>query len=104
MFNIYDLPRGIDRDEVFETLMQNPELKIERIVSAGQVSAEGFWYDQDQHEWVLLVQGEARLVWEDGRMQDLKAGDCLLIPAHEKHRVEYTSQQPPCIWLAVHFA
>lgn len=103
MFNIFDLPRGIDREEAFETLLINQRLRIERIVSAGQVSAEGFWYDQNQHEWVMLVQGEARLGWEDGRRQDLKAGDCLLIRAHEKHRVEYTSQEPPCIWLAVHY-
>ena len=103
MFNIYNLPRGIDQEENFETILINQGLHIERIVSAGQISPTGFWYDQDRHEWVTLLQGTATLTWEDGRRQKLSAGDCLLIRAHQKHRIEYTSQDPPCIWLAVHF-
>lgn len=103
MYNIYNLPKGIEQEEVFQTLLLNQGFRIERIVSAGQISPEGFWYDQDQNEWVVLVQGEARLGWRDGRQQTLKAGDCLLIRAHVRHRVEYTSQEPPCIWLAIHY-
>ncbi|MGE5390878.1 MAG: cupin domain-containing protein [Deltaproteobacteria bacterium] len=103
MYNIFALPREIDREEVLETILLSQGLRIERIVSAGQVSPEGFWYDQDKQEWVVLLQGEAGLEWADGRKQKLAAGDCLLLQAHEKHRVEYTSKQPPCIWLAVHF-
>jgi len=104
LFNIYRLPPGIEREEVVENLLIDGGVRIERIVSAGQASPEGFWYDQEQNEWVSLLQGQARLSWEDGRQQELSAGDCLLIPAHERHRVDYTSQDPPCIWLAVHFA
>ncbi|NLW91162.1 MAG: cupin domain-containing protein [Syntrophomonadaceae bacterium] len=103
MFNIFAMPDGRDEEEVFETLLLRADLKIERIVSWGQVSPEGFWYDQEKHEWVVLLQGKAELRWEDGRRQHLTAGDCLLLRAHEKHRVEYTSEQPHCIWLAVHF-
>lgn len=103
MFNIYNLPRGIAQEENFETILINQGLRIERIVSAGQISPPGFWYDQDRQEWVTLLQGKAVLAWEDGSRQELSAGDCLLIRAHQKHRIEYTSQDPPCIWLAVHF-
>jgi len=103
IFNIYDLPSGIDREEVSQSLLISGGVRIERIVSVGQTSPQGFWYDQDKKEWVTLLQGQARLAWGDGRQQELSAGDCLLIQAHEKHRVEYTSQEPPCIWLAVHF-
>lgn len=103
MFNIYDLPQEIDHEEKFETILLNQGLRIERIISTGQTSPEGFWYDQDRHEWLTLLQGTATLRWEDGRQQELSAGDCLLLRAHQKHRVEYTSAEPPCIWLAVHF-
>ena len=76
-------------------------LRIERIVSEGHVSPEGFWYDQDEPEWVALLQGTAELEFEDGRRYPMGAGDWLAIPAHERHRVAHTSSDPPCIWLAV---
>ena len=75
--------------------------RIERIVSEGHVSPEGFWYDQDEPEWVALLQGTAELEFEDGRRHPMEAGDWLAIPAHERHRVAYTSSAPPCVWLAV---
>lgn len=75
---------------------------IERIISTGQVTPIGEWYNQDQDEWVILLQGDATLDYFDGSSIQLKAGDYLFIPAHQKHRVEYTSSEPPCIWLAVH--
>lgn len=87
--------------ELFRTLLQTPGFRLEQIVSNGAASAEGFWYDQDQQEWVLLIQGEAALKLENGEVIGLKAGDSLLIPAHCKHRVEYTSQN--AVWLALHF-
>lgn len=87
-------------DENFDTLFGDPRVRIERIVSHGHASPAGFWYDQPQAEWVLLVQGEAVLAFDDGRRHALRAGDWLAIPAHCRHRVESTA--PATIWLAVH--
>jgi len=102
MKNIFDLPDEIP-DEIVEVLHENPNVRIERIVSAGQVSAEGFWYDQIENEWVSLIQGEARVAFDDGAAAVLKAGDHILIKAHKRHRVEYTSIDPPCVWICVFF-
>jgi cupin 2 domain-containing protein len=70
---------------------------IERILSSGHCSAPGFWYDQAQDEWVVLVQGQAQLTFADGEISQLQAGDTLFIPAHRPHRLEKTSTDPPCI-------
>ena len=88
--------------EVFEGIIQTSGLLIERIISTGQATPEGEWYDQERDEWVLLMTGEALLKFDDGFSVALKRGDYLLIPAHCRHRVESTSSDPPCIWLAVH--
>src|SRR5689334_15669449 len=90
-------------EEVIETLLQADGLRIERIVSQGQASPPGFWYDQDQHEWVLVLRGAARLQIENGAAVELRPGDYLHLPAHMRHRVEWTSPDEPTIWLAVHF-
>ncbi|MDY0104540.1 MAG: cupin domain-containing protein [Lentimicrobium sp.] len=87
--------------EVFEKLTTGDTI-IERIVSHGQQTPEGEWYDQEKDEWVVLLQGDARLAFPDGTETALKAGDYLLLPAHKKHRVNFTSTAPPCIWLAIH--
>jgi cupin 2 domain-containing protein len=76
-------------------------VRIERIVSRGQVSAG--WYDQEQDEWVALLSGAARLEFEQGGEITMGRGDWLLIRAHEKHRVVYTSSEEPCVWIAVHY-
>lgn len=102
MNNIFVLPEKLPSEELFEAILPDKGLLIERIISSGQVSPPGFWYDQDRDEWVVLLQGEAVLAWEDGRRRKLEPGDWAFIPAHVKHRVEYTSSEPPCIWLAVH--
>jgi cupin 2 domain-containing protein len=88
--------------ESFETLLQNSELHLERIVSFGQCTPEGQWYDQDYPEWVLLIQGKALLRFE-GMPEPftLNTGDFLKIPARQKHRVEYT--ESPTVWLALHY-
>ena len=96
------LPQGPVKDELCEALIKNEKILIERIISTGQSSPQGFWYDQQQEEWVALLQGNARLSWYDGTSVTMKAGDWLFIPAHEQHRVDETSIKPPCIWLAVH--
>jgi cupin 2 domain-containing protein len=86
--------------EQFETLLQTQAFRLEQIVSHGQHSAPDFWYDQPQAEWVLLLQGTAVLEFEE-RSLPLQAGDTLLIPPHQKHRVAACSGD--AIWLALHF-
>jgi cupin 2 domain-containing protein len=92
-----DLPQ-----EITETLLAGDHLRVERIVSHGQCSAPGFWYDQEQNEWVLLVKGEARLQFENESVH-LRAGDYLSIAAHVRHRVEWTTAAEETIWLALFY-
>ena len=99
--NLFDLPDPLSDDEEFTEVLHSKDLKIERIVSTGQTTPEGQWYDQHEDEWVALIQGEAVLEYENGERLNLSAGDHVLLPAHCRHRVAYTSPQPPCIWLAV---
>lgn len=102
MTNIFNLPPSLPDKELFESIITNDNILIERIISTGQVTPTGEWYDQEKDEWVILLQGEAVLSYEDSSQIKLTSGDYLFIPAHQKHRVEYTSTSPPCIWLAVH--
>ena len=88
--------------EIFEILLQNDNIKIERIVSYGQTSPVGFWYDQDDNEFVLLLKGKAKIEFENKEVI-LNKGDYLLIPKHKKHRVSYTLPNRPTIWLAIFF-
>ena len=90
-------------EELFETLFDNGKVFIEKIISTGQVTPEGEWYDQDKDEWLIVLRGEGELSYEDGSRIKLTTGDYLFIPAHQKHRVEYTSTEPPCIWLTIFF-
>ena len=93
-------------EELVEHLAGREDLRIERIVSDGHSSPEGFWYDQEQHEWVLLVSGSAILSIEtDSGIEriELTPGDYLLIPAHRRHRVESTSSTEKTLWLAVFY-
>ncbi len=90
-------------DELFTTLLESSSVRIERIVSHGHTSPAGFWYDQDQHEWVIVLKGAARLRFEEGSVE-MKTGDFLNILTHKKHRVEWTSPEEPTIWLAVYYA
>ena len=96
-----DLPANLP-DELITTLLKAANIRIERMVSHGHVSPEGFWYDQDEHEWVIVLQGAARLRFEDS-VVELKPGDFVNIPAHRKHRVEWTTPDEPTIWLAVFY-
>ncbi|TXK92904.1 phosphoribosylaminoimidazole carboxylase [Methylococcaceae bacterium HT4] len=91
-------------EELFTTLLQDENLKIERIVSRDHVSPADEWYDQDREEWVLLVQGEAVLEFAgQPKLIKLQTGDYLHIPAHCKHRVNWTHPDKDSIWLAIHF-
>ncbi len=89
-------------DELFTTLLDAASVRIERIVSQGYASPDGFWYDQNRHEWVIVLKGAARLCFEDETVE-MKPGDFINIPAHQKHRVEWTTPDEPTIWLAVHY-
>ena len=90
--------------ETFEELPgTTSQITIERIVSAGQTSPQTGWYQQARHEWVLLVQGQASIAFDDGSVCQLAAGDYLFIPKETKHKVVATTAPPPCIWLAIHY-
>ena len=103
MSNIFDnLSTCLDEEE-FKTITESEYTKIERIVSTGHHSEEGFWYDQADHEWVLVLRGRGVIEYEDGRVVELNVGDYVNIPAHQKHRVKETSQSEPTVWLAVHY-
>ena len=96
-----DLPEELP-DELLTTLLEVANARIERIVSHGHVSPEGLWYDQDEHEWVIILKGAARIRFEDSTLE-LKPGDFVNISAHRKHRVEWTTVDEPTIWLAVFY-
>ena len=101
-FNLFaDLPQQLP-DELSTTLLEAANVRIERIVSHGHASPADFWYDQPQHEWVIVLKGAARLQFEDG-MVEMKVGDFVNIPANKKHRVEWTMPNEPTIWLAVFY-
>jgi len=95
-----DIPEQASQ-ELLSPLLDNPHCRIERIVSYGQSSPDGFWYNQNRDEWVLLLQGSAELDVE-GQTAKLVPGDHLLIRAGQKHRVTYTDQNQPTVWLAIH--
>lgn len=98
-----DIPGELP-DELFESICSTEYVKIERIVSKGHSSPEGFWYDQDWNEFVLVVKGSAGLRLEgQDEIVALNAGDYLNIGSHVKHRVEWTDSSCETIWLAVHY-
>lgn len=98
------LPLAAEAAERIETLLARPGVRIERIVSTGQASPPGFWYDQVDAEWILLVSGEALLRFEDeSEARRLRAGDWLQIAPLRRHRVDRTATDAPTVWLAVHF-
>jgi len=103
MKNLFaDLPTTLP-EELVEVLAENQHVRIERIVSTGQSSPESLWYDQDDHEWVVVLKGEAKLLFEDGESVQMESGNHVLIPAHRKHRVERTTPDEPTVWLAIFY-
>jgi cupin 2 domain-containing protein len=100
--NILSLPAEPQAGELFERLAEGDGVLVERIVSTGQSTPPGEWLEQERAEWVVVLQGEAELSFADGRRVVLGRGDHALISAGTGHRVERTSAEPPCIWLAVH--
>ena len=96
-----DLPTNLPT-ELVTTLLEAADVRIERIISHGHASAADFWYDQPQHEWVIVLKGAARLQFEDG-MVEMKVGNFVNIPAHCRHRVEWTTPHEPTVWLGVRY-
>ncbi|MCG9759389.1 cupin domain-containing protein [Pseudoalteromonas sp. Isolate6] len=97
-----DIPADLP-EEIFETVLSHPNIRIERIVSNGHSSPSSGYYDQDENEWVLVLQGCGELTFDDGKIVTLKAGDSLNIPAYQKHKVSYTDTSEPTIWLAIFY-
>jgi cupin 2 domain-containing protein len=98
--NIFEaLPDQLPK-ELVQILVRGADVRVERIISHGHVSAADFWYDQAQAEWVIVLKGAARLQFEDG-MVEMKPGDFVNIPAFKKHRVDWTTPDEPTVWLAV---
>lgn len=103
MQNIFDaIPANLDA-EVFERLIDGDAIRIERIISKGHSSPESGWYDQDKNEWLIVLKGEAIILFADESSVNLKTGDFIDIPAHKKHRVKWTDPGTETIWLAVHY-
>ena len=103
--NVFDLPEHVRsgarlNNEITEVIAVGGGARIERIISTGQVSD---WYNQDESEFVALLEGAAKIEYENGESVALSRGDTLIIKPHERHRVSYTSANPPCIWLCVFY-
>lgn len=105
--SVYNLLAELPRDlpeEVVDVLCRGRDCRVERIVSHGHVSPPGFWYDQGEAEWVLVLRGAARLRLEDpAEVIELGPGDSFDIAAHRRHRVEWTTPAEPTVWLAVFY-
>ena len=98
--NIFDLPTLPLSEELTTVLVESNNLRVERIVSTGQVSD---WYDQDETEFVVLLEGDAIIEYDNGGTVAMSKGDTLLLLSHVRHRVSYTSENPPCVWLCVFY-
>ncbi|MGH8127365.1 MAG: cupin domain-containing protein [Gammaproteobacteria bacterium] len=100
---MFDLAHETFASEVFEELVKSEHVRVERILSKGHASPEFGWYDQDENEWVIVLQGGGRLTFEDGTEVELSAGDYINLPAHKKHRVTRTDPEQVTVWLAVFY-
>lgn len=98
-----DAGLGAAEVERVDAIVRSRACRVERIVSRGQVSPPGFWYDQDENEWVMVLRGAARLRVEGQEEIELGAGDFVDIPAHTRHRVEWTDPDRDTVWVAVFY-
>lgn len=91
-------------EELFEDIVKTDSMRIERIVSRGHTTPKNEWYDQEESEWVMVVKGSARILFEDGMYEvSMEAGDHINIPAHQRHRVSWTDPSQDTVWLAVFY-
>ena len=96
------LPRDFSA-EVFEPILSGSSFRVERIVSKGHSTPEHDWYDQAEHEWVMVLQGAAKLEFEGQKIVHLEAGSHINIPAHTRHKVAWTTPDTETVWLAVYY-
>lgn len=101
--NLFQSIPDVIEEEIFETLVQSKDVKIERIISEGHQSPESGWYDEPRSEWVIVLKGEAIISFESGEQEKLIEGSYINIPAHKKHRVSWTKPDTETVWLAVHY-
>ncbi|WP_367990159.1 cupin domain-containing protein [Vibrio sp. NTOU-M3] len=101
--NLFKQLPGDLSSEVFEDLIKTEHVRVERIISFGHVTAEDEWYDQPEHEWVVVLEGAGRIRYADGSEIELNIGDHINIPAHTKHQVSWTKPDAITIWLAVFY-
>jgi cupin 2 domain-containing protein len=100
--NIFaNIPSDLSK-EVFESLLEAKNIRIERIISYGQSSPAQGWYDQDENEWVMILEGSAILEFRNKKIK-LKKGDFIEIKAHQEHRVIQTAKDKKTIWLAIFY-
>ncbi len=99
--NIFDAPGWDKTKEYYETLVEKPGFRVEKIMSAGHTSPADGWYDQNENETVVLLKGNAIIEFDNERRVEMNEGDMLTIYAHERHKVAFTSVEPPCTWVAV---
>ena len=99
--NIFDLPTLPLQEELTTILAKGKNIRVERIISTGQTSD---WYDQEEADFVVLLDGNAEIEFENKPHIALQKGDTLIIAPHERHRVSYTSADPPCVWLCVFYS
>ena len=97
-----NIPKDLT-DEFFEDIVLANNVKIEKIVSQGHISPKSGWYNQDKNEWVILLKGEAILLFEDNKEIHLKSGEYINIPSYTKHKVLWTNPTEESIWLAVFY-
>ncbi|WNO10831.1 cupin domain-containing protein [Teredinibacter sp. KSP-S5-2] len=102
--NIYQFLPGNMKQEHFEDIVRSGSVRIERIVSQGHSSSENEWYDQEENEWVMVIQGAGKIKYEDGVEILLQKGEYVTIPKHVRHRVSWTDPNQKTIWLAVFYS
>ncbi len=102
--NLFDNIRAHLPEELITTILQVSGVRIERVVSQGQASPPDFWYDQDDNEWVVVIEGRATLQFE-GELEsvELQRGSYVNIPAHTRHRVAWTDPNQKTVWLAIQY-
>ncbi|MCX7833836.1 MAG: cupin domain-containing protein [Ignavibacteria bacterium] len=91
------------KEEIFENIISEKNITIERIISFGQKTEKDKWLYDKRNEWVILLRGKAKILFEDGKIYKMQKGDYILIKSKTKHKVLYTSKKPPCIWLAIYY-
>ena len=102
--NIFSKVPYFMQDEISETLLKSEHFKLEGIISSGQATPPGEWFDQNTNEWVILLSGSAGLRFDDEEeVCIMYSGDYVNIPAHKRHRVEWTDPEQKTVWLALHY-